>query len=310
MTPEQYIVPEETKKIWAVELDLLQVFLAYCEKHHLRCWVEGGTLLGAVRHKGFIPWDDDVDLTMPREDYDRMCQIGNEGLEAPYFLQTAYSDTDYYRSHAQFRRTDTAAIRPSDCFQPFCQGIFIDIFPLEAAPDYKEMVHEHCKRFRKTLKFLKAKNVHCISSGRLTLIFRKLKARRAVRKYGWANIFRKGEDEMRALAAYPHTKVGELLSMGEDMLWDKSIFDETVMLPFEHLMVPAPKEYDQFLRIEFGDNYMTPVMAPSMHGQVVFDTERSYTEVLPEVRKAYRWSAPWRLLDKIFPRRRENPTAL
>ncbi len=287
----------ELKDIWAVELDLLRVFLQYCERHGLRCWVEGGTLLGAVRHKGFIPWDDDVDLAMPREDYDRMCRIGNEGLEEPYFLQTAYSDTDYHRGHAQFRRSDTAAIRPSDCYQPFNQGIFIDIFPLDAAPDDRALVHEHRKRCLKILKLLKAKNTHCITSGRLTLIFRKLKARWMVKKMGWTTIYEKAEEEMRALARMPHTKVGELTSLGEDKLWDKSIFEETVMLPFENLMVPAPKGWDAFLRVSFGDDYMTPIQAPSMHGEVVFDTERSYKEVLPEVQRDYRRSM-WRRLKK------------
>lgn len=287
----------ELKDIWAVELDLLRVFLQYCERHGLRCWVEGGTLLGAVRHKGFIPWDDDVDLAMPREDYDRMCRIGNEGLEEPYFLQTAYSDTDYHRGHAQFRRSDTAAIRPSDCYQPFNQGIFIDIFPLDAAPDDRALVHEHRKRCLKILKLLKAKNTHCITSGRLTLIFRKMKARWMVKKMGWTTIYEKAEEEMRALARMPHTKVGELTSLGEDKLWDKSIFEETVMLPFENLMVPAPKGWDAFLRVSFGDDYMTPIQAPSMHGEVVFDTERSYKEVLPEVQRDYRRSM-WRRLKK------------
>ena len=294
-----FTISAAMKKVWAVELDLLRVFLDYCQQHQLRCWVEGGTLLGAVRHKGFIPWDDDIDLAMLREDYDRMCQIGNDGISSPYFLQTAWTDTDYHRGHAQFRRSDTAAIRPSDCYQPFNQGIFIDIFPLDAAPDDRQIVHEHRKRCQKTLKFLKARNTHCISSGRFTLIFRKLKARYLIHKYGWLHFYNRAEDEMRALANYPHTQVAELTSLGEEPRWDKSIFDETVMLPFENLMVPAPKDYDAFLRSSFGPDYMTPIMAPSQHGSIVFDTEHSYKDILPQVQAEYRRSMWKRLVKKL-----------
>lgn len=295
-----YLVPAAMKRVWAVELDLLEKFLDYCKLHNLRCWADGGTLLGAVRHKGFIPWDDDIDLAMPREDYDRMCRIGNEGLEAPYFLQTAYSDIDYHRSHAQFRRSDTAAIRPSDCFEPFNQGIFIDIFPLDAVPEDKEMVRASCKCMRKTTRFLKSKNCNLLMSGRLSLIFRKLKAKYMVRKYGWTTIYSKAEEAMRALGKMPHTKVAELTFLGDKVVWDKSIFDETVWLPFENTKIPAPRDYDAFLRTHFGPNYMTPIQAPSFHGTVIFDTEHSYTEVLESVQRDYKKSLFKRLGGKIF----------
>ena len=295
-----YLVAAAMKRVWAVELDLLEKFLDYCKLHNLRCWADGGTLLGAVRHKGFIPWDDDIDLAMPREDYDRMCRIGNEGLEAPYFLQTAYSDIDYHRSHAQFRRSDTAAIRPSDCFEPFNQRIFIDIFPLDAVPEDKEMVRASCKCMRKTTRFLKSKNCNLLMSGRLSLIFRKLKAKYMVRKYGWTTIYSKAEEAMRALGKMPHTKVAELTFLGDKVVWDKSIFDETVWLPFENTKIPAPRDYDAFLRTHFGPNYMTPIQAPSFHGTVIFDTEHSYTEVLESVQRDYKKSLFKRLGGKIF----------
>ena len=105
---------------------------------------------------------------------------------------------------------------------------------------------------------------------------------------------------MRVLGRMPHTKVAELTSLGEKIVWDKSIFEETIYLPFENLMVPAPKNYDAFLKESFGPNYMTPIKAPSMHGQIVFDTEHSYLEVLPKVRREYNFSIFKRLKNKIF----------
>ena len=105
---------------------------------------------------------------------------------------------------------------------------------------------------------------------------------------------------MRELGRMPHTKVAELTFSADKVVWDKSIFDETVYLPFEHLMVPAPKEYDAFLKKKYGANYMTPVKAPTVHGFVVFDTERSYVELLPKVRKEYKRSLIRRARKKMF----------
>lgn len=297
---EGYLVTSKMKKVWAVELDLLETFLKYCKRHNLRCWVEGGTLLGAVRHKGFIPWDDDVDLAMPREDYDRMCRIGNEGLEHPYFLQTPYSDIEYHRGHAQLRRSDTTAIRPSDSYEKFNQGIFIDIFPLDAVPDDRQLVKKCCQDFRSTMRFLKSKNCNLLVSGRFSLFFRKIRAKYLVWRHGWLNVYLKGEDLMRELGKMPHTKVAELTLIGDKVVWDKSIFEDTVYLPFEHLMVPAPKKYEEFLKEAFGLDYMTPIKAPNMHGAVVFDTEHSYVELLPVVRREYRLSIFRRLKEKLF----------
>lgn len=287
------------KKVWCVEMDLLKHFLEFCRVHHLRCWVDGGTLLGAVRHHGFIPWDDDIDLCMPREDYDRMVKLAPAYFKPPYLLQCAYTDVDYYYGQAQFRNGDTAGIRPSDSFQPYNLGIFIDIFVLDGVPDDAEKLKDVLKRTRKIYRFLKAKNTHILASGRLGLVFRKWKCQRAVKRRGWTAIYQEAEDLLRATSWDDTERVAELSFSGDDIIFDKHIFDETVWLDFEDIQVPAPAGYDKLLRTQYGANYMTPLKAPSYHGEVIFDTERSYREVLPEVRKQYVGSAFSRLWSKL-----------
>ena len=76
-TRRGYVISAEMKKVWAVEIELLKKLLNVCENNHLRVWAEGGTLLGAVREKGYIPWDDDIDMAMPRKDYDILRNIAD-----------------------------------------------------------------------------------------------------------------------------------------------------------------------------------------------------------------------------------------
>ena len=292
-------VSAQMKKVWQVETDLLAVFTEVCRMENLRFWVDGGSLLGTIRHHGFIPWDDDVDVCMPRADYDRLVANGDRLFTHPYFLQTAYSDKDYFHGHAQLRNSLTAAIRPSDAFQPFNQGIFVDIFVLDEAPDDEAERKELARCCRKTQRFLKAKNTHIIASGRLGLIFRKMKCRREVKKRGWQTIYREMEDRLRGVDPDKCGCWAELAFSGDDIMFPKQIFDHTLWMPFENISVPVPAGYDLFLRTQFGDDYMTPRQAPSYHGQLIFDTEKSYLQILPQVQREYRASALKRLIKKL-----------
>ena len=95
-----YPVDDTRKKVWAVELDIFKKFIELCERHGLTYYTFSGTLIGAVRHKGFVPWDDDIDIVMLRRDYDRFVEIAEKELEEPYFLQTTMTD-HCYRPHAR-----------------------------------------------------------------------------------------------------------------------------------------------------------------------------------------------------------------
>ena len=145
-----FAISREIKEVWAVELDLLRKLDEVCRKHDIHYVASGGTMLGAVRHQGFIPWDDDMDLMMPRDDYNKLCSVAEEEFIHPYFFQTEYSDPGFMRGFARLRNSDTAGIQKFELAKRyrFNQGIFIDIFPLDEVVDDKDLLGQQVRQAR------------------------------------------------------------------------------------------------------------------------------------------------------------------
>lgn len=113
------------------QLNILIEFIRLCEEHNLTYYLVGGTCLGAVRHKGFIPWDDDIDVGMPRKDYDKFIQLQKE-IKKPYFIQTYKSDKNYIYNFAKIRDCTTTFIENTFVCHQFNHGVWIDVFQLMA----------------------------------------------------------------------------------------------------------------------------------------------------------------------------------
>ncbi len=113
-----------------VQLDLLKEFIRVCEKNKLTYYLFGGSCLGAIRHQGFIPWDDDMDIAMPRPDFDKLMKLGHE-FPDPFFLQNIRSDKHYVYSFAKLRNSNTTYIEYAYSHCRMNHGVWIDIFPLD-----------------------------------------------------------------------------------------------------------------------------------------------------------------------------------
>lgn len=134
-TAEIKLTREQLRKLQLVELDILMELDRICRKHKIRYFLCGGTLLGAVRHGGFIPWDDDVDVGFFREDYERFCEMfQQEADRSNYFLQTWKTDPHYRWNYGKIRRLGTEHIRTGQEHMKYRTGISIDIFPYDYLP--------------------------------------------------------------------------------------------------------------------------------------------------------------------------------
>ena len=126
-----------TEELKEYQLRILDKVAAFCEEQGITYWIDSGTLLGAIRHKGYIPWDDDIDLGMLREDYDRFCKTFNQHNDR-YKVECVENDPDFYLSHAKVCDNSTVLYEPDE--NGFKLMINIDIFVYDNAPDDDEKV--------------------------------------------------------------------------------------------------------------------------------------------------------------------------
>lgn len=156
------ITPEELKGLQNIELEMLLEIDRICRKYDIKYSIDGGTLLGAVRHKGFIPWDDDADVVILRHEYAKFKRACRKELDHErFFLQDYQTDTEYRWGYAKLRRNGTSYIRAGQEDQKYHDGVFLDIFVVDNVPDNPVLRRLHymiCYVIRKGLYSTVGKN--------------------------------------------------------------------------------------------------------------------------------------------------------
>lgn len=131
----EYYTPNEIKRIQEIELQSLDVLREVCEKLNIRFFMYGGSLLGTVKYKGFIPWDDDMDLAMLRDDYEKLIAEGPAILSSEYEIQHPKTNKRTPYNYVKFRRKDTALVEYRNCKLKINHGVYFDIYPIDNLPD-------------------------------------------------------------------------------------------------------------------------------------------------------------------------------
>lgn len=254
------------REVQLTQLSIAKEIKRICEKHNIDYFLDGGTMLGAVRHKGFIPWDDDMDIGMTRENYNRFIEVAKSELSEEYFLQTWETDQYYPMPFAKVRKNGTLFVENNFEKSKMHQGIYVDVFPYDYFPATKRKQKRFWrkKNFLSSLLLMKCKSVKFLSNNNTALkVFLKLcmftfikficifnSKRRIVQRY--EKLITKYNDKTSGIV-YEQT---QCYKFGHFVIPENCICGR-IDLPFEDTQFKCLENYHQYLSTLYGD-YMTP----------------------------------------------------
>jgi len=290
-----YYISPEMKKVWAVLLDLLREFQEVVERYGISYYASGGTMLGAVRHKGFIPWDDDIDIFMMRKDYDKFLKLARAGVfRKPYYWQDIISDPGYLGGPGRLMNLQTTCIGKDSInikhgIVNYHQGIYLDVFPLDNMPDSLEervlwnqriqkvarmawdlrmFTHRGLLQERKDLEWL---NFWLNITGQPNHLFEQY--------FDMVSAYAKDETEWSCTYSF------WCRDQRMRYMYRNKDFESVIYMPFEMFSIPVPIGYDSIMTKSYGD-WHEPVKGLSCHelqNNAFFDdTERPYTYYVDE----------------------------
>lgn len=249
------ISEEQRKQIQKSELLILDELDRICKKYDIRYMITYGTLIGAVRHNGYIPWDDDLDLCMLRDDYIRFREACKTELDSKFFYQTNETDPEYYYLFDKIRLNETVFKESFVSKYSINHGVYIDIFPIDYIPD---------EMWRRNIQYIK---LHFFRTGVMSkylmlgarsgikrLIFSLLRIPYAL--FPLKYLYRKAQQTAMQYDGQPHKFATSFYSPYHSRdTFDAELYSDLVQHQFEDRLTWIPKRYDEFLSKIYG-NYM------------------------------------------------------
>jgi lipopolysaccharide cholinephosphotransferase len=253
------LTPEDLRKVQLLQLRILKEVHRICEKHQIKYFLSDGTLIGAVRHKGFIPWDDDLDIGMLREEYEKFCAVCKDELPEEYFLQTMETDPGYALPFAKVMLTNTTWIEENAKNADKHSGIYIDIFPYDAITKKRikqilqfimfDLVKRIINRRKKYFSTKKTWKTKCFD---FFLLFLSAISDKRLKKMLYNIIIK--YNCLNKKAGCIVTKFGGNYYKNQNQ---RTAFETLVLAQFEDSLFYIPTAYHSILTNLYGD-YMTP----------------------------------------------------
>lgn len=269
---EEILNEKQLCEIKNTQLNILKEFAEVCNKNDLKYYLAYGTLLGAVRHQGYIPWDDDVDVVMPREDYEKFLQLPKEELSKELFVQTIDTDKEYLNYYAKIRNSNTTFIESSASDLNINHGIFIDIFPL----DYVSENITAIKKMKLKKKIIDRRISSCykfdlkpsIRGGILNKVINCI--------FHDINKVIKYREKM--IKKFSSGRYVFVYGEGYDKIVPSEWYGNGTDIMFEGIMFKAPSKYRKLLEAQYGDYMKLPPVEERIphHYCDVIDLNKSY----------------------------------
>ena len=269
-------VSEMMKRAWAAQIEVLQIVIGVCKKHNLQYFADWGTLLGAVRHNGFIPWDDDIDICLKRDDYNKLISILKDELPKGFAIMGMFADTEEMRLAAEVTHLRVVADDSwnfNDYMRYFhgfpYQRVGIDIFPIDYIPNNTSEAELQKEIVKQGLFVL----------GQWDNLKKKGELDECLHRYlDMCNIYPQGEKDIknwlwklvdRICSLYSYADGNYMVNypaciLEHEYKMKKEWYDDAIEMPFENITIAVPRGYDGVLKAQFGD-YMTPVQGTADH---------------------------------------------